>query len=183
MPLVTCLAEGQYDIVKCQVSVATVLKPLMRTGKTKYDKENDSNFDDTLLADGNPCPMEEDPVVYNEDLEDNGLSYFNVSVTDEKAVSRNSLDNDAFKYNPLMLILKWSKLQNDLYDFSFLENLPEVCKSGFSQKKIRQDSLSLFSCLDAFLKEEPLGPDDMWYNTISLNNLYCLINIQILYSI
>jgi len=62
-----------------------------------------------------------------------------------------------------MLILKWSKLQNDLYDFSFLENLPEVCKSGFSQKKIRQDSLSLFSCLDAFLKEEPLGPDDMWY--------------------
>lgn len=30
-------------------------------------------------------------------------------------------------------------------------------------KKTKQEAVSLFSCLDSFLKEEPLGPDDMWY--------------------
>ncbi|KAI3751801.1 hypothetical protein L2E82_22892 [Cichorium intybus] len=37
-----------------------------------------------------------------------------------------------------------------------------ACK-GVTVKKAKQESISLFSCLDAFLKEEPLGPDDMWY--------------------
>ena len=50
----------------------------------------------------------------------------------------------------------------ELYDASYLKDLPEVHKTGFTVKKTRQEAISLFSCLDAFLTEEPLGPDDMW---------------------
>ncbi|KAI5667081.1 hypothetical protein M9H77_16934 [Catharanthus roseus] len=41
-------------------------------------------------------------------------------------------------------------------------SLPEVFKMGFSMKR-PQESVSLYKCLEAFLKEEPLGPEDMWY--------------------
>lgn len=40
-------------------------------------------------------------------------------------------------------------------------SLPEVFKMGFSMKR-PQESVSLYKCLEAFLKEEPLGPEDMW---------------------
>uniref|UniRef100_A0A452Y8C0 USP domain-containing protein n=1 Tax=Aegilops tauschii subsp. strangulata TaxID=200361 RepID=A0A452Y8C0_AEGTS len=39
----------------------------------------------------------------------------------------------------------------------------KVHAPGFMSKKTRQEAVNLFSCLDAFLKDEPLGPDDMWY--------------------
>jgi hypothetical protein len=28
--------------------------------------------------------------------------------------------------------------------------------------RMPQESVSLYKCLEAFLKEEPLGPEDMW---------------------
>ncbi|CAL9099304.1 unnamed protein product [Musa acuminata var. zebrina] len=57
----------------------------------------------------------------------------------------------------------WSDKEHEIYDFNFLEDLPEVFKSSFMLKKTRQEAITLYSCLEAFLKEEPLGPDDMWY--------------------
>ncbi|CAA0825439.1 Ubiquitin carboxyl-terminal hydrolase 9 [Striga hermonthica] len=57
------------------------------------------------------------------------------------------------------VLLDWTEKEHELYDASYLKDLPEVHKA----KKIKQESISLFSCLDAFLKEEPLGLDDMWY--------------------
>jgi len=49
-----------------------------------------------------------------------------------------------------------------MYNIDYMDGLPEVFKPGFMSKKTRQEAVNLFSCLDAFLKEEPLGPDDMW---------------------
>lgn len=43
-----------------------------------------------------------------------------------------------------------------------LSSLPETFKSGFLAKRT-QESVSLYKCLEAFLKEEPLGPEDMWF--------------------
>ncbi|PWA63636.1 hypothetical protein CTI12_AA350230 [Artemisia annua] len=62
------------------------------------------------------------------------------------------------------VILDWTEKGRDLYDASYLNDLPVVHKSGVMVKNTKQESVSLFSCLDAFLKEEPLGPDDMWYD-------------------
>ena len=64
----------------------------------------------------------------------------------------------------MKVILDWTEKERDLYDASYLKDLPVVHKSGVMVKKTKPESISLFSCLDAFLKEEPLGPDDMWYD-------------------
>lgn len=61
------------------------------------------------------------------------------------------------------VFLDWTEKEHELFDPSYLKDLPAVSKGSFAVKKTKQEAISLFSCLDAFLKEEPLGPDDMWY--------------------
>ncbi|CAN1299573.1 Ubiquitin carboxyl-terminal hydrolase 10 [Linum perenne] len=66
--------------------------------------------------------------------------------------------------NHTKIFLDWTEEEHKLYDSSYLKDLPDVYhKTGFTAKKTRQEAVSLFSCLEAFLREEPLGPDDMWY--------------------
>ncbi|KAL8039905.1 hypothetical protein ABFX02_10G067000 [Erythranthe guttata] len=60
------------------------------------------------------------------------------------------------------MIVSWPEKSIQEYDTSILSMLPEVYRTTFSSKW-NQDSISLYKCVDAFLKEEPLGPDDMWY--------------------
>lgn len=55
------------------------------------------------------------------------------------------------------VFVSWSEKMIQEYDTSILSILPEVCKER------TQDSIPLYKCVDAFLREEPLGPDDMWY--------------------
>ncbi|KAL3626978.1 Ubiquitin carboxyl-terminal hydrolase 8 [Castilleja foliolosa] len=62
----------------------------------------------------------------------------------------------------LYVLVSWSDKMVKLYDVEPVNSLPEVFKSGFFTKR-PQESVSLYKCLEAFLKEEPLGPDDMWY--------------------
>ncbi|KAL3642785.1 hypothetical protein CASFOL_013600 [Castilleja foliolosa] len=57
---------------------------------------------------------------------------------------------------PIEVIVTWPKKMIQNYDPSFESLLPNVSKST-------EDSISLYNCVDAFLKEEPLGRDDMWY--------------------
>lgn len=61
----------------------------------------------------------------------------------------------------------WSEKMIQDCDTSILSHLPEVCKTAFISKWTK-DSISLYKCVDAFLKEEPLGPDDMWYLSINI---------------
>ncbi|CAN0923377.1 Ubiquitin carboxyl-terminal hydrolase 8 [Linum grandiflorum] len=56
----------------------------------------------------------------------------------------------------------WGERQIAQYDTCLLKSLPEIFKYGSIAKK-PQEPVSLYSCLEAFLKEEPLGPEDMWY--------------------
>uniref|UniRef100_A0A5B7BYP1 Ubiquitin carboxyl-terminal hydrolase n=1 Tax=Davidia involucrata TaxID=16924 RepID=A0A5B7BYP1_DAVIN len=60
------------------------------------------------------------------------------------------------------VLVSWPDKMIELYDTCLLSSLPEICKSGLFTKK-SQESVSLHKCLEAFLKEEPLGPEDMWY--------------------
>ncbi|KAH7285349.1 hypothetical protein KP509_33G024300 [Ceratopteris richardii] len=57
----------------------------------------------------------------------------------------------------------WSDLALKKYDVKQLENIPDGPRISSTVKKQRQEAISLYSCLEAFLKEEPLGPEDMWY--------------------
>ncbi|XP_078151935.1 ubiquitin carboxyl-terminal hydrolase 9-like [Carex rostrata] len=95
---------------------------------------------------------------------------FILSLTDDKGVGRKPLNPDENEKNLfdrssgcVRLMMDWTEREMDKYDVSYMEKLPEAFKTGYMSKKTRQEAVTLFSCLDAFLKEEPLGPDDMWY--------------------
>ncbi|XP_030522298.1 ubiquitin carboxyl-terminal hydrolase 8 [Rhodamnia argentea] len=62
----------------------------------------------------------------------------------------------------LNVLVCWPENQIKKYDASPLSSLPEIFKTGFFSKKALETA-SLYKCLEAFLTEEPLGPDDMWY--------------------
>lgn len=80
-----------------------------------------------------------------------------LSVGEEKPVKISSSSKS------LLVFINWSKELLEKYDTSYLENLPEVCKNGLPAKKARTEPLSLYSCLEAFLREEPLVSEpDMW---------------------
>ncbi|XP_042511802.1 ubiquitin carboxyl-terminal hydrolase 8-like [Macadamia integrifolia] len=60
------------------------------------------------------------------------------------------------------VLVSWPSDKIEQYDTCLLSSLPEVFKSSFIVRR-PQESVSLYACLEAFLKEEPLGPEDMWY--------------------
>ncbi|XP_038706727.1 ubiquitin carboxyl-terminal hydrolase 8 isoform X1 [Tripterygium wilfordii] len=62
----------------------------------------------------------------------------------------------------LNVLVCWPVKHSEQYDTRLLSSLPEIFKSGIFAKR-PQESISLYKCLEAFLKEEPLGPEDMWY--------------------
>ncbi|KAI3984997.1 hypothetical protein MKX01_004765 [Papaver californicum] len=65
----------------------------------------------------------------------------------------------------LNVLVCWRDKMNDCYDTRLLSSLPEISKSSFLSKRPQDsvESVSLYSCLQAFLKDEPLGLEDMWY--------------------
>ena len=89
---------------------------------------------------------------------------FHLSFTDERGLSREPIEKNSL-IRPgqiIRVMLDWTDREHEFYDASYLKDLPEVHKNGFSAKKTRPEAITLFSCLEAFLKEEPLGPQDMW---------------------
>ena len=73
------------------------------------------------------------------------------------------LEHVKIKLNePLMdVTVLWSNKMLKKYDTYRLDTLPEVFKPQLFTKRT-QESVSIYKCLEAFLKEEPLGPEDMW---------------------
>lgn len=62
----------------------------------------------------------------------------------------------------LFLSVHWPDKMIERYDTSLFSSLPEIF-NPVSFTNSLHDSASLCKCLEAFLKEEPLGPEDMWY--------------------
>ncbi|KAM6576600.1 hypothetical protein CsatB_028437 [Cannabis sativa] len=87
-------------------------------------------------------------------------------LADEKGTSRESeilMNEPVILSKRLNVLVCWpGKCFEQQYDTHLLCSLPEVFKSGLFAKR-PQESVSLYKCLEAFLKEEPLGPEDMWF--------------------
>ncbi|CAD6257147.1 unnamed protein product [Miscanthus lutarioriparius] len=62
-----------------------------------------------------------------------------------------------------VFFINWPKEDLKKIDTHHLEYLPEVFMYAPPAKRTRGEALSLYACLDAFLREEPLVPEDMWY--------------------
>lgn len=61
----------------------------------------------------------------------------------------------------LDVLVSWPHKMMNLYDTARLSSLQEIYKFSFFTKE-PQEPMSLYKCLEGFLKEEPLGPEDMW---------------------
>ncbi|PIA48768.1 hypothetical protein AQUCO_01300006v1 [Aquilegia coerulea] len=173
-PLVTFIAEAAQKSEDVQNAVQMVLSPLLKVKvchpsncihtsmEDGFASEND--IDGLFNAGNSGCRLRNQSVDKMElDQLSNGMDSFILSLTDEKGMHCSSIENDFhFRQDQFMrVILDWSDREYGMYNISFLEDLPVVHKT--TTKKIRSEAISLFSCLEAFLKEEPLGPDDMWY--------------------
>ncbi|KAK6935626.1 Peptidase C19, ubiquitin carboxyl-terminal hydrolase [Dillenia turbinata] len=172
-PLVTYVGDEALTGSAINIAIRRVLSPLQR--KTYVPLTNVQNAEesgscsevDRLTSN---CSTQMD---HTSSLEDHtGLGEvssieltFQISVADDRGLNCKPLEKDSC-IKPgqfLRILLDWTEKDYEEYDASYLKDLPEVCKPAITVKKTRQEAISLFSCLEAFLKEEPLGPDDMWY--------------------
>ncbi|ESQ38494.1 hypothetical protein EUTSA_v10028406mg [Eutrema salsugineum] len=145
--------------------ISGFLSPLRRvqaSSKIHNGRENgnlpNAAADETSESRSSPDDTEMD------DASDRELS-FRIFLTDERGSNFKPLQPDS-SVNPgtvTRVLVEWNQGEHEKYDSSYLSDLPEVHKTSFSTKKTRQEAISLFSCLEAFLAEEPLGPDDMWF--------------------
>ncbi|CAL5357245.1 unnamed protein product [Camellia sinensis] len=89
-------------------------------------------------------------------------------LTDEKGTIRDSriAMNEPVAspvlHGKLSVLVCWPDKMVKRYKTHLLSSLPQVFKSEFFTKR-PQESVSLYKCLEAFSKEEPLGLEDMWY--------------------
>ncbi|PKI64379.1 hypothetical protein CRG98_015239 [Punica granatum] len=167
-PLVMYLGADSLTGADIEMAVSRMLSPLRRAcspgkidnGSPSRGIEEPSDSSSDQSGSKNHEMLETD----EEDSSSRELA-FHLSLVEDRPSTIKPIHKDTIIKPGLTIkvMLDWTEEERELYDPSYLKDLPEVHKSGFTVKKTRQEAISLFSCLDAFLKEEPLGPDDMWY--------------------
>lgn len=195
-PLVTCLGKGIHSGADIQDAVNTLLTPLSRrknflpSDQSKPIEENGTypGIDaDELLENCNPYsgPYGHSKSNLESETISNGRRHsFQLLFWDIDERCFNKIENDAFVESEAAIIvfLEWRDKENELYNASILKNLPVVFKSGLVKPR---EKVSLFSCLEAFLKEEPLGLDDTWLVTflnLHCSYLHCLVHSYLICS-
>ncbi|XP_027367832.1 ubiquitin carboxyl-terminal hydrolase 10-like isoform X2 [Abrus precatorius] len=172
-PLVTYLVEDPQYGANIEASVQKMLGPLRNAYSSSSTKSHDgkengfiSSVNDEQSDNTSTQSESRSLMIGSKEQEGTscGESSFQLVLMNENS-SCEPIEKASFiKPSPLIRVfLDWTDKEHELYDASYLRDLPEVHKTGFTVKKTRQEAISLFSCLEAFLTEEPLGPDDMWY--------------------
>ncbi|CAN8314025.1 unnamed protein product [Cochlearia groenlandica] len=181
-PLVTYINKEPLTGTDIDAIISGSLSPLHRTHSSStvhVEKENghipdvaavetsgslSSSMDTENVTSGSlssprDTETEEDIVVDGKELS------FTLFLRDLYSFSNKPLESDTV-VNPgsvTRVVVEWKEKEHEKYDSSYFGDLPVVHKTSFSLEKTSKEEISLFSCLEAFLAEEPLGPDDMWY--------------------
>ncbi|XP_022156560.1 ubiquitin carboxyl-terminal hydrolase 9-like isoform X2 [Momordica charantia] len=168
-PLVTYLEEEFHTGADINAAVSKILFPLRRTySSTKAHSSKENGFVSDMNDEPANCDHQSVSGSQSIDIEleetSEKESSFHLLLTDDRGLSCKPIEKDsAIKYGPVVKVfLDWTDREHELYDEGYIKDLPPVHQTRF-MKKTRQEAVSLFSCLEAFLTEEPLGPDDMWY--------------------
>lgn len=176
-PLVTYLGEDPINGADINTAVLRLLSPLKRTCPTsaKVHSGKENGFADESIEEPSSHNLRSLSMDNAELVETSGREFsFQLFIAEGsscKLIEKGSFINSG---QVVKVFLEWTDTEIGLYDISYLKDLPEVQKTGFTVKKTRQEAISLFTCLEAFLTKEPLGPDDMWYITlIHLNDSIC----------
>ncbi|EEF43462.1 ubiquitin carboxyl-terminal hydrolase 9 [Ricinus communis] len=175
-PLLTCLQDDSPSGADIELAVSRLLSPLRRTCSSSVAHIHSGKENGFLLEandrPSNSCngsPEQEDQPMENVEPEDtsNQELSFRLFLTDDRCSTHKPILRDSVIKSGgsrMKVFLEWTEMEHKTYDPCYLKDLPVVYhKTGFTAKKTRQEAVSLFSCLEAFLTEEPLGPDDMWY--------------------
>lgn len=100
--------------------------------------------------------------VVDDDVEEDGFQFFLIEENNVlSSIQMNEPLPSSSSCRNFTVLVSWPNKMRNLYDTARLSSLPEICKSSLFTKK-PQESVSLYKCLEGFLKEEPLGPEDMW---------------------
>ncbi|GAB4829450.1 ubiquitin-specific protease [Ancistrocladus abbreviatus] len=141
-----------------QSMVQTMLSPMLRAecaGKADASGDGFSPMEEpSHYADSKNMEKDASHKLPLQLIEENDAC-IDLTVEDDQSIKLSSSTS-------MLVFINWSKKFQQKYDTHYLENLPE-CKSGPVNKKARTEPLSLYTCLEAFLREEPLVPEDMWY--------------------
>ncbi|CAN0840798.1 Ubiquitin carboxyl-terminal hydrolase 10 [Linum grandiflorum] len=165
-PLVTYLEEDPATGADIDAIVSRLLSPLKRTSSSML-AHSGREENNSVAANGETSggPRDDSMDIAADDEPSQLLSNQIFMIEDRGSTSKRIFSDSVIKtFNHTKIFLDWTEEEHRLYDSSYLKDLPDVYhKTGFTAKKTRPEAVSLFSCLEAFLREEPLGPDDMWY--------------------
>lgn len=171
-PLLRAESLGHADITGPSTSVAAL--------DTCHDSSSHGPCNDPVSDSVNKDTSNSEAVTLLKlplQLVDESNACIDLSVGEEKAIRLSSASTSILVY------VDWSQELIKKYDTHYLENLPEVFKYGHVNKKSRTEPLSLYTCLEAFLREEPLVPEDMWLVSLSFsptgNNLFLVADLSL----
>ncbi|KAH0860268.1 hypothetical protein HID58_088529 [Brassica napus] len=167
IPLVSRLSdiENGFDVENMYLKLLSSFKMPTELFTGKLENPIEEEAIDKEVTDGTTSVEESNSTSVKESTE---------SLPDPDPVLRlyltgdigSSIESEILKEKPvnikskrLNVLARWPVKELDVYDTCLLSSLPEVSKFG---TKRPQETVSLYKCLEAFLKEEPLGPDDMW---------------------
>lgn len=169
IPLVarlTNLSSGS-DILEQFVKL---LDPFLMLIEDMFNECDDAVTGDTNMEDAtSPTSHLEGGGIASETGDGYRHDDFQVYLTDEKGFVIKREINTSVPISceglprSLNVIVRWSNKMVEKYDTCLLSSLPQISKPGLFTTKKPQECVSLYKCLEAFLKEEPLGPEDMWY--------------------
>jgi ubiquitin carboxyl-terminal hydrolase 4/11/15 len=97
-------------------------------------------------------------------MTEGGMEFFLNSERFPNPRMKIEMDQTVTVSNPkkrLLVSVSWQDSGLKQYNLDSLDSLPEVFKPVLFAKR-PQETCSLYACLEAFIKEEPLGPEDMW---------------------
>ncbi|XP_048594978.1 putative ubiquitin carboxyl-terminal hydrolase 11 isoform X1 [Brassica napus] len=167
IPLVTYVNTEPLSKSDIDAIISGLLSPLHRThssSSTVHVGEENGHIPD-VAGETSGISSPKDTEIEEDNAAGDGELSFNVFFTETYSSSLKPLE-PGFVANPCSatkVVVKWSEKEHEKYDSSSLDvDLPEIYKSSLFVKKPKKE-VSLFSCLEAFIAEEPLGPEDMWY--------------------
>ncbi|RVW91634.1 Ubiquitin carboxyl-terminal hydrolase 10 [Vitis vinifera] len=88
---------------------------------------------------------------------------FQLSITDERGLSCKPIEKDSL-IRPgqfIRVMLDWTDKEHELYDASYLRDLPEVHKNGFTAKKTRPEAITLY-CPNCKEHRQATKKLDLW---------------------
>lgn len=133
-----------------------LLRPFLNTDEDGSDDTGNSDYElakmETILSNSDDLSSSDDNFLFR--------------FTDERGIEGRRINlkkplDLSDTGSKLHVLVSWPEQMVRRYDTSRLSLLPEVFEPGRSAIK-PQESVSLSKCLEGFLKEEPLGTDDMW---------------------